>query len=98
MPFAGVTKNLLPIFALEKLGLVVKVVDDRCTIHDLSSSDTIVALGTLFCGLLHKLNACKKSVASLACTILDSNIVSNAKFWHAQFGHLNFASLLHLQK
>ena len=35
----GIKKNLLSVFALAKIGLVVKFVDDRCTIHDLSNGD-----------------------------------------------------------
>ena len=33
-----------------------------------------------------------------ACAVVDSQAVSDAKLWHARFGHLNFASLLRLQK
>ena len=43
----GIKKNLLSVFALAKIGLVVKFVDDRCTVHDLSYGDIIVASGTL---------------------------------------------------
>lgn len=32
----GIKKNLLSVSALARLGLVVKFVDDRCTVHDLS--------------------------------------------------------------
>ena len=90
-------KNLLTIFTLSKLGLVVKFVDDRCTVHDLSLGDTIVASRTLFCEI-YKLYACKKRVEILACIILDSKAISDAKYWHAHFCHPNFANLLHLQK
>ena len=41
----GIKKNLLLVSALTRVGLVVKFVDDRCTIHDLSDGDTIVASG-----------------------------------------------------
>ena len=44
----GIKKNLLYVFALARLGLVVKFVDDRCIVHDLSTCDTIIAFGTLF--------------------------------------------------
>ena len=30
--------------------------------------------------------------------VSDHRTVSDAKLWHARFGHLNFASLLRLQK
>ena len=43
----GIKKNLLSIFALAKIGLVVKFVDDRYIVHDLSYGDIIVASGTL---------------------------------------------------
>ena len=37
-------------------------------------------------------------VKDVACTIEDLQADSDAKLWHAHFGHLNFASLLRLQK
>ena len=39
--------NLLSILALAKNGLVVKFVDDRCTVHDLRDGNVIVAFGSL---------------------------------------------------
>ena len=42
-----IKKNLLSVSALTRVGLVVKFVDDRCTIYDLSDGDTIVASGSL---------------------------------------------------
>ena len=72
-------------------------IDDRCTIHDLTSDDTIITSGTLFCGL-YRLNMYEKCVEDLANAVFDEKAVSDAKLWHAHFGHLNFASLLHLQK
>ena len=83
------------VFALAKVGLVVKFVDDTCTVHDLSDGDTIVASGSL-CRGLYRLAAYEKCVKDLACTISDLQAVSDAKLWHARFGHLNFASLLRL--
>ena len=38
----GIKKNLLSVSALARDGLVVKFVDDRCTIHDLS--ETMISL------------------------------------------------------
>jgi len=35
---------------------------------------------------------------NFANAVVDSKVVSDAKLWHARFGHLNFASLLRLQK
>jgi len=32
----GIKKNLLSVSALARLGLVVKFVDERCTVHDLN--------------------------------------------------------------
>ena len=93
----GIKKNLLSIFALAKIGLVVKFVDDRCIVHDLTYGDTIVASGLLFCGL-YKLSNYGKCVEDVACAVVDSQAISDAKLWHAHFGHLNFASLLCLQK
>ena len=49
-------KNRLSNFPLAKLRLVMKFVNDRYTIHDLSLGDWIVVLDTLFCGL-YKMNA-----------------------------------------
>ena len=88
---------MLSIFALAKIGLVVKFVDDRCTIHELSNGDNIIASGSLCCGL-YKLNTYGSRVKDVACAIVDSRAVVDAKLWHICFGHLNFASLLCLQK
>ena len=93
----GIKKNLLSISALARLGLVVKFVDDRCTVHDLTSGDRIIASGTLFCGL-YRLNMYEKCVEDSVNAVSDEKTVSDAKLWHARFGHLNFASLLRLQK
>ena len=41
----------MSVSALARLGFVVKFVDDRCTVHDLTYGDTIIASGMLFCGL-----------------------------------------------
>ena len=88
---------MLLVFALAKIGLVVKFVDERCTVHDLSDGDHIIASSSLCCGL-YKLNTYGSSVKDVACAIVDSQVVVDAKLWHARFGHLNFASLLRLQK
>jgi transposase InsO family protein len=93
----GIKKNLLSVSALAKIGLVVKFVDDRCTVHDLSNGDVIIASGIL-CHGLYKLIDYERSVNDLACAVHDSQAMSDAKLWHARFGHLNFASLLRLQK
>ena len=93
----GIKKNLLSVSALTRFGLIVKFVDDRCTVHDLSSGDTIVASGSLSRGL-YKLDAYVNCVEDVACAASDLKAVSDAKLWHARFGHLNFASLLRLQK
>ena len=61
-----------------------------------SLGETIVASGSLCRGLYYKLNNYSKSVENLACAILDSQAISDAKLWHAHSGHLNFASLRHL--
>ena len=82
---------------LAKIGLVVKFVDDKCTIHDLSDGDSIIASGSL-CRGLYKLNTYGSSVKDVACVVVDSQAVVDAKLWHAHLGHLNFASLLRLQK
>ncbi|WP_165303590.1 DDE-type integrase/transposase/recombinase, partial [Enterobacter cloacae complex sp. CH23B] len=93
----GIKKNLLSVSALARLGLVVKFVDDRCTVHDLSFGDEIVTSG-LFCRGLYKLTLYYKCGQNFANAVADSRAISNAKLWHARFGHLNFASLLRLQK
>ena len=67
----GIKKNLLSIFALARNGLVVKFVDDRCTVHDLSDGDSIIASGSL-CRGLYKLNTYGSSVKDVACAVLDS--------------------------
>ena len=93
----GIKKNLLSIFALAKIGLVVRFVDDRCNVHDLTDGDTIAASSLLFCGL-YKLSTYGKCVEDVACALVDLQAVSDAKLWHACLGHLNFSSLLRLQK
>ena len=67
----GIKKNLLSVSALAKIGLVVKFVDDRCTVHDLSYGDIIVASGTL-CRGLYKLTMYGKCVEDSACAVMDS--------------------------
>lgn len=52
----GLKRNMFLVSALTRIDLIVKFVDDKCTVHDLSSSDTIVAFG-LLCQGLYKLNA-----------------------------------------
>ena len=92
----GMKKNLLSIFALTRFGLIVKFVDDRCIVHDLTLGDTtIIASGTLFHGL-YGLNMYDKCVEDSANAIFDEKSVSDVKLWHAHFGQLNFSSLLHL--
>ena len=93
----GIKKNLLSVFALAKNGLVVKFVDDRCTIHDLRDGDVIVASGSL-CRGLYRLDSYDKSVNDAAYSVSDLQAMSDAKLWHARFGHLNFSSLLRLHK
>jgi len=78
----GIKKNLLSVFALTRVGLVVKFVDDKCTVHDLSSSDTIVASGSLSRGL-YKLNSYVECVEDVTCTVSNLQAVSDAKLWHA---------------
>ena len=92
-----VKKNLLSVSGLAKIGLVVKFVDEKCIVHDLSCGDIIVASGWL-CRGLYKLSMYGKCVEDSACAVMDTQAISDAKLWHARFGHLNFASLLRLQK
>ncbi|MCO5573108.1 hypothetical protein L7F22_026873 [Adiantum nelumboides] len=93
----GIKKNLLSVCALARFGLVVKFVDDKCTIHDLGFGDEIVASGIL-CRGLYKLTLYDKCGQNFANVVVDTKAISDAKLWHARFGHLNFASLLRLQK
>ena len=93
----GIKKNLLLVFALTRIGLIVKFMDSKCTVHDLSYGDTIVAFG-LLCRGLYKVNGYGECVEDVACVVLDMQAVSNAKLWHACFGHLNFTKLMRLQK
>ena len=69
--------------------MVVKFVDDRCTIHDLSNGDVIIACDIL-CRRLYKLIDYESSINASTCGILDSQAILDAKIWHARFGHLNF--------
>ena len=70
----GIKKNLLSVFALARLGLIVKFVDDRCTIHDLTSGDTIIASGTLFRGL-YRLNMYEKCVEDSSNAVFDQKAI-----------------------
>ncbi|MCO5555895.1 hypothetical protein L7F22_009439 [Adiantum nelumboides] len=93
----GIKKNILFVSALARLSLVVKFVDERCTVHDLSFGDEIVASGNL-CRGLYKLTLYDKCGQNFANAVLESKAISNAKLWHARFGHLNFANFQRLQK
>ena len=93
----GIKKNLLSVSALAKIGLVVEFVEDRCTVHYLCNGDVIIAFGIL-CRGLYKFVDYERSLNDSACAIQDSHAISDAKISHACFGHLNFASLLRLQK
>lgn len=93
-----IKKNILYVSALARLGLVVvKFVDGKCIIHYLTLGDMNIASGTLFCGL-YRINMYEKCVEDSKNVVSDSKVVSDAKLWHAHFGHLNYASLLCLQK
>ena len=83
----GIKKNLLlSIFALARNGLVVKFVDDRCTVHDLKDGDSVVASG-LVCRGLYRLDAYRKCANEAACPVFDMQAILDAKLWHAHFGH-----------
>ena len=58
-------KNPLSIFALAKLGPVVKFVDEKCLVHDLSLDGTTMESSTLFC-MIYKIDDCKNNVEILA--------------------------------
>ncbi|KAH7301428.1 hypothetical protein KP509_23G025900 [Ceratopteris richardii] len=92
---SGIKKNLYSISILTKIGLVVKFVHDISTVHDLSNGDVIIASGIL-CSGLYKFIDYKKSMNDLAYEVHDSEAMSDAKLYHAFFGHLNFIGLLHL--
>lgn len=68
----------MSVSALAKVGLVVKFVDDRCTIHDLSDGNTVVASRSL-CHGLYRLAAYEQCVKDVACTASDLQAVSDAK-------------------
>ncbi|MCO5556545.1 hypothetical protein L7F22_010094 [Adiantum nelumboides] len=93
----GIKKNLLSVYALARLGVVVKFMDDRCIVHDLSFGDEIVA-SDILCRGLYKLTLYDKCGQNFSNAVVDTKAISDAKLWHARFGHLNFASLLHLHK
>jgi len=61
----------------------VKFIDDKCTVHDLSVGDTIVASGSL-CRGLYKLNAYDRCVKVVVCAVVDMQAMSNAKLWYAR--------------
>ncbi|MCO5548742.1 hypothetical protein L7F22_002203 [Adiantum nelumboides] len=93
----AIKKNLLFVYALARLDLVVKFVNDRCTVHYLNFGDEIVASGILCCGL-YKLTLYDKCGKNFANAVMDTKAILDAKLWHARFGLLNFSSLLSLQK
>ena len=93
----GIKKNLLSVYALTRVGLVVKFADDKCIAHDLNFGDTIVASGSLIHGI-YKLNYYVECVEDVTSAASDLQAILDAKLWHACFGHLNFASLICLQK
>ena len=64
----GIKKNLLLFFALAKIGLIIKFMDDRCMIHVLSFSGSIIASSWLCCGI-YKLNCYGDCVKDVACTM-----------------------------
>ena len=67
----GIKKNFLSVSVLAKM---VKFVDDRCIVHDLSSSDIIVASSTL-CRGQYKLTMYGKCVEHSACVVMDSQAI-----------------------
>ena len=91
----GIKKNLISVPLIAKAGLHVHFVDDKCKVHDLSNGDTIVMSGTL-CNGLYRLDT-YKGVASNA-LVAHTSSLTEMELWHARFGHLNFNSLLYLQK
>ena len=66
----GINKNLLSVSTLTKVGLVIKFVDDRCIIHDLSNGDVIIACGIL-CHGMYKLIDYERSMNDSTCAIQD---------------------------
>ena len=72
----GIKKNLLSVSTLAKVGLVVKFVDDRCTVHDLSDGDVIVASGSLCRGLyrLDSYDKCVNDAAYFVCCIKNDMV------------------------
>ena len=87
----------MSVSALAKNGLVVKFVDDRCTVHDLRDGNVIVASSSL-CRGLYRLDSYEKLVNDAAYSIFDVQAMLDAKLWHARIGHLYFSSLLRLHK
>ena len=91
----GIKKNLISVPLIAKAGLHVHFVDDKCMVHDYSNGDVIVMSGTL-CNGLYRLDTYKR--ASLNALAVHTSSMAEMELWHARFGHLNFNSLLHLQK
>ena len=58
----GIKKNLLSVSALARLVLVVKFVDNRCTVHDLSFGDDEIVASGILCRGLYKLTLYDKCV------------------------------------
>ncbi|MCO5555332.1 hypothetical protein L7F22_008878 [Adiantum nelumboides] len=75
--------------------------DSAATKHITSHRDFFTSLESASHGNsvtgLYKLTLYGKCGQNFANAVLDSKAISDAKLWHAHFGHLNFASLLRLQ-
>ena len=77
-------------FSIARNGLVVKFMDDKHTIYDLTNGENVVASSSICCGL-YRLDA-YESVNEAMCTLFDMQVMLDAKIWHACFRHLNFKS------
>ena len=85
----GIKKKLLSVLALAKIVLVVKFVDDRCTVHDLSNGDVMIASGVL-CHVLYKLIDYERFINYSRCAIHDSYLYFRCKglactLWSSKF-------------
>jgi len=91
----GIKKNLLSVSSFAQRGLVVSFEDAKCVVRDRENDSVLVATGTL-CRGLYRLDPYERHSACVVST--STSAMQDAELWHARFGHVNYGSLMALQK
>ncbi|MCO5603161.1 hypothetical protein L7F22_057308 [Adiantum nelumboides] len=92
----GIKKNLLSVSSLAKNGLRVIFEDDRCIVRDRENGYSLITTGTLENGLFMLDHYEKQIQACIAET--KTQAMQDAELWHARFGHVDYGSLMTLQR